>query len=152
MGRLEARSPLSRGAHSAQALIPTVTLHAFRDRADGQSDAVCTAAMTASMSGSSPPSIQAARIVSPSWIRKLERAATSSIPSGANATPNALIASPFQSESKGTSTPSDCAQATCDHGESREMTSGLIPAAERSSPLARRSRSSLVQVGDQSQT
>jgi hypothetical protein len=72
------------------------------------------------------------------------------MPSGSNATSKPRIASPFQSEMNGTSTPSVCAQARCDHGESREIANGQIPAAARSSPLSRRSSSSFVQVGDQS--
>jgi hypothetical protein len=76
--------------------------------------------------------------------------ATSLIPSGSNATSNARIASPFQSERSGTSTPRVCAHARCDHGESREIAYGRIPAPARSSLLSRRSSSSFVQVGDQS--
>jgi hypothetical protein len=62
------------------------------------------------------------------------------------------VASPDQSESNGTSTPRARAQAAWDQAESREIASGRTPAAVRSSPLSRRSRSSFVQVGDQSQT
>jgi hypothetical protein len=65
--------------------------------------------------------------------------------------PKARAASPFQSERSGTSTPSEFAQAACDQTESREIASGRIPAAPRSSPLSRRSLISFVQVGDQSQ-
>jgi hypothetical protein len=74
------------------------------------------------------------------------------MPRGSNATSKARVASPFQSEMSGTSTPSVSAHARCDHGESREIASARIPAAERSSLLSRRRCSSLVQVGDQSQT
>ena len=127
-----ARSQLPRAPHDAQALRSLAT------------------AITASISGSSPPSIQAASIVSPSRIRNAERTATSCMPSGAKATSNARIASPFQSERSGTSTPSVCAHARCDQSESREIAYGRIPAAARSSPLSRRSTSSFVQVVDQS--
>jgi hypothetical protein len=72
------------------------------------------------------------------------------MPRGSKETSNALIASPFQSERSGTSTPSVCAHARCDHGESREIANGRIPAEARSSPLSRRRCSSFVQVGDQS--
>jgi hypothetical protein len=66
------------------------------------------------------------------------------------ATPKSSVAAPDQSESNGTSTPSVSVQAACDQTESREIANGRMPAADSSSPLSRRSRSSLVQVGDQS--
>jgi len=91
-------------------------------------------------------------MVSPSRMRNDDRCGTSFIPSGLNETSKARVASPFQSERSGTSTPSVSAQARCDHGESREMPKGRIPAASRSSPLSRRRYSSFVQVGDQSYT
>jgi len=109
------------------------------------------AAMISSMSGTSRPSIHASRIVSPSSIRKHERAATLRIPPSSTATPNTRAASPFQSESSGMSTPSVPAHAACDQTESREIASGRTPASPRSSLLSRRSSTSFVQVGDQSQ-
>ena len=74
------------------------------------------------------------------------------MPPSSTATPKARAVSPFQSDRSGTSvTPSASAQARCDQTESREIASGRMPAAARSSLLSRRSRSSFVQVGDQSQ-
>jgi hypothetical protein len=72
------------------------------------------------------------------------------MPSGSNETSKARVASPFQSERSGISTPSACDHARCDHGESREIANGRICAASRSSLLSRRRCSSFVQVGDQS--
>jgi hypothetical protein len=75
----------------------------------------------------------------------------SSMPQTVVATPKPRAASPFQSESSGTSTESDCFQASCDHGESREMPNRWTPSASNADRLSRRRRSSFVQVGDQSQ-
>jgi hypothetical protein len=100
----------------------------------------------------SPPCSHADSIVSPSRMRKDERIATSFMPSGSNATSKARIASPFQSERSGMSTPRVSAHARCDQGESREIAIGLMPAASRSSLLSRRRCSSFVQPGDQSKT
>jgi len=85
-------------------------------------------------------------------MRNAVRIGTSLIPSGSNETSKARVASPFQSDRSGTSTPRVSAHARCDHAESREMPNGLMPAASRSSPLSRRRYSSFVQVGDQSWT
>jgi hypothetical protein len=73
------------------------------------------------------------------------------MPQTAVATPKPRVASPFQSESSGSSTDSDCFQASCDHGESREMPKMWTPSASKAGRLSRRRRSSFVQVGDQSQ-
>ena len=113
---------------------------------------VLVAAITASMSGSSLPSIQAATIVSPSRIRNADRVGTPVMPETSRSTSRARITSPSQSVRSGTSTPSVSAHARCDQSESRERPNGRIPAAARSLPLSRRSRSSFVQVGDQSYT
>ena len=83
---------------------------------------------------------------------KATAAATTKSAKASNETSKARVASPFQSDRSGTSTPSVSAQARCDHAESRDMPNGLIPAASRSSPLSRRRYSSFVQVGDQSCT
>jgi hypothetical protein len=72
------------------------------------------------------------------------------MPSTSTETPKPLVASPFQSESSGISTPTEGAQAACDQGESREIAAIARPAASKSRLLSRRSRSSFVQVGDQS--
>jgi hypothetical protein len=48
-------------------------------------------------------------------------------------------------------TPIASAHDRCDQGESREIARGRMPAASRSAFLSRRSSSSFVQVGDQSQ-
>jgi hypothetical protein len=66
-------------------------------------------------------------------------------------TPKPRVASPSQSDRSGTSTASDCRHAACDHGESREMPKRWTPSASKAGRLSRRSRSSFVQVGDQSQ-
>ena len=77
---------------------------------------------------------------------------TSVIPSASKATSKARVASPFQSERSGTSTPSVSFHARCDQGESREIPNARIPAAARSSLLSRRRYISFVQPGDQSKT
>ena len=66
-------------------------------------------------------------------------------------TPNPFVASPPQSDSSGRSIASDCRQASCDHGESREIPKTWTPSSSKAGRLSRRSRSSFVQVGDQSQ-
>ena len=66
-------------------------------------------------------------------------------------TPKPRVASASQSDSNGTSIASDCRHAACDHGESLEIPKAWTPSASSSGRLSRRSRSSFVQVGDQSQ-
>jgi hypothetical protein len=73
------------------------------------------------------------------------------MPKSSSSTPNARVASPFQSESRGTSVPSELAHAACDQTESREIARGRTPTSARSSLLSRRSRISFVQVGEKSQ-
>ncbi len=65
-------------------------------------------------------------------------------------TPNACIASLFQSERSGKFRSSAWAHAMCVHSESPEMPNGRTPALRNSGLLSRRSSISCVQVADQS--
>ncbi len=69
------------------------------------------------------------------------------MPPRSRAMSKARVASPFQSESNGTASPTPiaCAQARCDQTESREMPNGRTPAVARSVLLSRRSANSSVQ-------
>lgn len=74
----------------------------------------------------------------------------SRIPRNSTATPNARVASAFQSESRGKSSSRTCRQATCDHALSREMPKTRTPIPSNSAFLSRRRENSSVQVLDQS--
>jgi hypothetical protein len=83
-------------------------------------------------------------------MRNADRAETSLSPRYSKATSKPRVASPFQSESSGSSRSSACSHAACVYGESREIGYGWMPRSVKSAPLSRRSSSSLVQVEDQS--
>ena len=108
------------------------------------------AAITASTSGRSRPSIQVSTIVRP--VLDQERRARGDVlhPAELDGDPERACGFSVPVREERTSTPSDCAQAACDQTESREIARGRTPAAARSSLLSRRSRISFVQVGDQS--
>lgn len=78
------------------------------------------------------------------------RRAMSRMPRYSDATPNARVASPFQSDRRGKFSSSTSAQARCDHALSREIAYSLMSASSNSAFLSRRRENSSVQVADQS--
>ena len=106
---------------------------------------------SASKSGSSEvPYRHAPRMMPSRSTRNALRSDTPSRPRKSCATSKPLVASPFQSESSGTSMSSACAHAMWQYGESREMPYAVVPASSKSALLSRRSVSSSVQVPVQS--
>ena len=110
-----------------------------------------TSASKLSKSGTSESAYRhVRRTVPPSPTRIAARSGTSASPRHSRRRPNRRASSPFQSERSGVSIPSTSFQARCEKDESRETPKTRTPAAANSGSLSRRSRSSCVQVRDQS--